>query len=57
MSQVGYTWVSIIVIFMNIALFSPPPVGLTSDDDVTEGFPLDLSVPSRELQVYVGQNL
>ena len=38
-----------ISIFMNTALFSPPPVGLTSADDVTEGFPLDLSVPCRAL--------
>ena len=28
-SQVGYTWVSIISIPMNIDLLSPPPVGLT----------------------------
>ena len=35
---------------MNIALFLPPPVGLTSADDVTEGVPLDLCVPSRALQ-------
>ena len=35
---------------MNIALFSPPPVGLISADDVIEGFPLDMSVPSRALQ-------
>ena len=35
---------------MNIALFSPPPVGLISADDVIEGFPLDLCVPSRALQ-------
>ena len=48
--QVGYTWVSIISIFLNIASFSPPPVGLTSADDVTEEFPLDLSLPSRALQ-------
>ena len=26
-----------------------PPVGLTFADDVTEGFPLDLCVPSRAL--------
>ena len=35
---------------MNIALFSPPPVGLILADDVMEGFPLDLCVPSRALQ-------
>ena len=35
---------------MNIALFSPPPVGLISADDVIEEFPLDLCVPSRVLQ-------
>ena len=35
---------------MNIALFSPPPVGLISADDVIEGFPLDLCVLSRALQ-------
>ena len=35
---------------MNIALFSSPPVGLISADDVIEGFPLDLCVPSRALQ-------
>ena len=35
---------------MTIVLFSPPPVGLTSADDVTEGFPLDLSVPHRAFQ-------
>ena len=35
---------------MNIALFSPPRVGLISADDVMEGFPLDLCVPSRALQ-------
>ena len=35
---------------MNIALFTPPPVGLISADDVIEGFPLDLCVPSRALQ-------
>ena len=35
---------------MNIALFSPLPVGFISADDVTEGFPLDLCVPSRALQ-------
>ena len=35
---------------MNIALFSPPPVGLILADDVIEGFPLDLCVPSRALQ-------
>ena len=34
---------------MNIALFSPPPVGLISAD-VIEGFPLDLCAPSRALQ-------
>ena len=34
---------------MNIALFSPSPVGLISADDVTEGFPLDLCVSSRAL--------
>ena len=44
------TWASIVSTFMNIALFSPPPVGLISADDVTEGFPLDLCVPSRALQ-------
>ena len=27
-----------------------PPVGLTSADDVTEGFPLDLFVPPRAFQ-------
>ena len=42
--------VSIVSTFMNIALFSPPPVGLISADDVIEGFPLDLCVPSRALQ-------
>ena len=35
---------------MNNASFSPPPVGLISADDVTEGFPLDLCVPYRALQ-------
>ena len=35
---------------MNIALFSPPPLGLVLADDVMEGFPLDLCVPSRALQ-------
>ena len=35
---------------MNIALFSPPPVGLILADDVIEGFPLDLCVLSRALQ-------
>ena len=35
---------------MNIALFTPPPVGLISADDVIEGFPLDMCVPSRALQ-------
>ena len=35
---------------MNIALFSRPPVGLISADDVIEGFPLDLCVLSRALQ-------
>ena len=35
---------------MNIALFSPPPVGLILVDDVIEGFPLDLCVLSRALQ-------
>ena len=36
-------------IFMNIALLSPPPVGLAEVTEVTEGFPLDLCVPSRVL--------
>ena len=35
---------------MNIALFSPPPVGLILADDVIEGFPSDLCVLSRVLQ-------
>ena len=35
---------------MSIALFSPLPVGLIWADDVMEGFPLDLCVPSRALQ-------
>ena len=35
---------------MNIALFSPPPVGLIMADDVIEGFPLDLCVLSGALQ-------
>ena len=35
---------------MNIALFSPPPVGLNLVHDVTEGLPLDLCVQSRALQ-------
>ena len=35
---------------MNIALFSPPPVTLILADDVMEGFPFDLCVPSRALQ-------
>ena len=35
---------------MNIALFSPPPVGLILADDVIEGFPSDLCVLSRALQ-------
>ena len=35
---------------MNIALFSPPPVGLILADDVIEGFPSDLCVLSRTLQ-------
>ena len=43
-------WVSIISIFINIALLSPPPVDLTWDYDVTEGFPVDLCVPSMALQ-------
>ena len=42
---------------MNIALFSPPPVGLISADDVMEGFPLDLCVPSRALQGNYMSNL
>ena len=35
---------------MNIALFSPPPVGLNLVHDVTEGFLLDMCVKSRGLQ-------
>ena len=45
---------------MNIALFSPPPVGLILADDVIELFPLDLCFLSRALQwnyVYFGLNL
>ena len=36
--------------FHEYALLSPPPVDLTWAYDVTEGFPLDLCVPSMALQ-------
>ena len=36
--------------FLEYCFTSTPPVGLTEAYDVTEGFPLDLCVPSSALQ-------
>ena len=36
--------------FLKYCFTSTPPVGLTEAYDATEGFPLDLCVPSRALQ-------